>query len=122
MPKAPGIGGWDALGTYPKAMQDQLTKAYHEKYSEADQKAKIVPDTVYKVPDDFDENVEHFNHFFEGMRTGKPVIEDAVFGFRAAAPCLAANESYFQKKIIHWDPVNMKLKYLADSETERLSK
>jgi hypothetical protein len=43
------------------------------------------------------------------MRTGKPVIEDAVFGFRAAAPCLAANESYFQKKIIHWDPVNMKL-------------
>jgi hypothetical protein len=38
------------------------------------------------------------------------VVEDAAFGFRAAAPALACNESYFQKKIIQWDPVNMKLK------------
>jgi hypothetical protein len=38
------------------------------------------------------------------------VVEDATFGFRAAAPALACNESYFNKKIIQWDPVNMKLK------------
>jgi hypothetical protein len=38
------------------------------------------------------------------------VIEDAAFGFRAAAPCLACNDSYFQKKIIHWDPVKMQVK------------
>jgi len=31
------------------------------------------------------------------------------FGFRAAAPTLACNDSYFQKKIIKWDPVNMKV-------------
>jgi hypothetical protein len=37
-------------------------------------------------------------------------VEDATFGFRAAAPSLACNESYFKKKIINWDPVNMKLK------------
>jgi hypothetical protein len=43
------------------------------------------------------------------MRTGKPVVENAEFGFRAAAPALACNESYFQNKVIHWDPVNMKL-------------
>ena len=28
---------------------------------------------------------------------------------RYTAPCLACNDSYFQKKIIYWDPVNMKL-------------
>ncbi|HMH35261.1 MAG TPA: hypothetical protein VK543_19635, partial [Puia sp.] len=106
---APGIGGWDTLSTYPQAMQDELKKAYDAKFSADDHKEKNAPDTVYKQPADYDENVDHFNHFFEGVRTGKPVIEDAVFGFRAAAPCLAANESYFQKKIIHWDPVNMKL-------------
>jgi hypothetical protein len=38
------------------------------------------------------------------------VIEDAEFGFRAAAPALACNESYLNKKIIKWDPVSMKLK------------
>jgi hypothetical protein len=39
-----------------------------------------------------------------------PVVEDAAFGFRAAAPCLACNESYFRGKVIHWDPVQMKEK------------
>jgi hypothetical protein len=37
-------------------------------------------------------------------------VEDAVFGFRAAAPCLACNESYFKKKIIFWDADQMKIK------------
>ena len=109
LPKAPGFGRWDALGTYPKSMQDELTKSYDQKYSVADRKSISAPLTVYRVPDNYNEDVDHFNHFFEGMRTGKPVIEDAVFGYRAAAPCLAANESYFKKKIIEWDPVNMKL-------------
>jgi predicted dehydrogenase len=109
MSKAPGIGGWDSLVTYPKAMQEELLKAYNQKYSKEDQQGTELPPTVYKLPEGYDEHVDHFAHFFEGVRTGKPVIEDPVFGFRAAAPCLAANESYFRKKIIHWDPVNMKV-------------
>ena len=40
---------------------------------------------------------------------GKPVIEDPTFGLRAAAPALSCNESYFQGKIIYWDPQKMKL-------------
>jgi predicted dehydrogenase len=109
MSKAPGIGGWDALETYPKKMQDELLKAYNEKWSAADQKDQSVPDTVFQAPENYDEDLEHFGHFFEGVRVGTPVVEDPVFGFRAAAPCLAANDSYFENKIIHWDPVNMKL-------------
>jgi predicted dehydrogenase len=109
MSKAPGIGGWDALDTYPKAMQDELMKSYNQRYTQDDQKEVSTPPTVYKTPDGYDEHVDHFANFFDGVRTGKPVVEDPAFGFRACAPCLAANESYFQKKIIHWDPVNMKL-------------
>ena len=45
----------------------------------------------------------------DSIRNGKPVVEDAVFGFRAAAPCLACNDSYFQNKVIHWDPENMRI-------------
>ena len=109
MSKAPGIGGWDALDTYPKAMQEELLKKYNEKYPKEAQQRPVKPGTKYTAPEGYDEHVEHFANFFEGARTGKPVVEDPVFGFRACAPCLACNDSYFQKKIINWDPVNMKL-------------
>jgi hypothetical protein len=109
MSKAPGIGGWDALATYPKKMQEELLKAYNEKWSAADQKDTSEPDTIFKEPAGLDEHVLHFGHFFDGVRNGTAVVEDPEFGFRACAPCLAANESYFENKIIHWDPVNMKL-------------
>jgi predicted dehydrogenase len=109
MSKAPGIGGWDALDTYPKAMQEELMRLYNQKYSAEDQQRPVKPDTKYSAPEGYDEHVEHFANFFEGVRTDKPVVEDPVFGFRACAPCLACNDSNFQNKIISWDPVNMKL-------------
>ena len=53
----------------------------------------------------------HFANFFENVKKGSQgTIEDPVFGFRAAAPVLACNDSYFEQKIIHWDPIEMKLK------------
>ena len=109
MPKAPGIGGWDALSTYPKAMQESLLQEYNSKYSEDDRQVPVKPATEFKAPQGYNEHLDHFTNFFDSVRTGKAVVEDAVFGFRAAAPCLACNDSYFQKKIIHWDPVAMKV-------------
>jgi len=52
---------------------------------------------------------DHFMNFFNGVRNGTPVIEDAVFGMRAAAPALACNESHFEERIVHWDPEEMKV-------------
>ena len=109
MPKAPGIGGWDALDTYTNAMQQQLKDDYNKKYSEADQKEDKLTDITYNAPENYDEHLEHFTNFFDSVRTGAPVIEDAVFGFRAAGPCLACNESYFEDKIIRWDAEKMKV-------------
>lgn len=54
----------------------------------------------------------HFDHFynlFNAMRNKGKVAEDALFGFRAAAPALLCNDSYFTNKIIHWDPNSLKL-------------
>ena len=48
-------------------------------------------------------------NFFKSVREGKPVYEDATFGYRAAAPALLCNESYRQKREIDWDPVGMKV-------------
>ena len=52
---------------------------------------------------------DHFTNFFEGMRTGEAVPEDAVFGYRAAAPALLCNDSFFEEKMLRWDPVNMQV-------------
>lgn len=109
MAKAPGIGGWDSLETYPKAMQETLQQQYNEKWSSDDKKRPRKADIDYKAPADFDEHLQHHTNFFESVRTGAPVVEDAAFGFRAAAPCLACNDSYFEQKIIHWDPEKMQL-------------
>jgi len=52
---------------------------------------------------------DHFTHFFNAIRGVEPsVVEDAVFGYRAAAPALACNLSYYEKRAIGWDPVAMK--------------
>jgi len=46
MSKAPGIGGWDAIYSYPQAMQDELMKQYNKKYTAEDQKRPIKPVSV----------------------------------------------------------------------------
>lgn len=110
MPEAPGFGGYDSLFTFSKSMQTEMQKEYDAKWTAAQKKRKTKEDVLYKAPAGYDEHLDHFTNFFDAIRTGKPVVEDAAFGFRAAAPALACNESYFNKQIIHWDPVNMKLK------------
>jgi predicted dehydrogenase len=108
LPVAPGIGGWDSLMTYPEAMQKSIVDAYNTKYSAADQQRPQLSPVTYSSPQGYNASNDHFANFMDAIRTGKPVVEDAVFGFRAAAPALSCNESYFQNKVIHWDPVNMK--------------
>ena len=111
MPEAPGIGGGgDSLFTFSKSIQEEMQKDYDAKWTLDQRKRKTKEDIIFKAPTGYNSNLDHFTNFFDSVRTGKPVTEDAVFGFRAAAPALACNESYFTKKIIKWDPVNMKLR------------
>ncbi len=54
-------------------------------------------------------HLDHFHNFFKGVWEGSAVMEDAVFGLRAAAPALACNLSYFEDRRVHWDPEAMRL-------------
>ncbi|MFZ9331542.1 MAG: Gfo/Idh/MocA family protein [Chitinophagaceae bacterium] len=110
LPEAPGFGGYDSVFTFSKSMQEEMQKEYDAKWTPAQRKRKTKDDVVFKAPAGYDEHLDHFTNFFDAIRTGKKVVEDATFGFRAAAPTLACNDSYFTKKIVKWDPVNMKLK------------
>jgi len=109
LPAAPGYGGWDTFNTFPEATQKEFEKQYKAKYGAG--KAELTPpkELVYAAPKGYDERLDHFINFFESVRSGKPVVEDASFGLRAAGPALAANLSYFDKKVIHWDPLQMRV-------------
>lgn len=52
---------------------------------------------------------DHFANFFNAIRNGGQVAEDATFGYRAAAPALLCNDSYNQDKAILWNPEQMLL-------------
>jgi predicted dehydrogenase len=110
MPEAPGFGGYDSVFTFSKSMQEEMQKDYDAKWTPEQRKRKTKEDIVFKAPAGYSDHLDHFTNFFDAIRTGKAVVEDAEFGFRAAVPALACNDSYFTKKIIKWDPVSMKLK------------
>ncbi len=52
---------------------------------------------------------DHFVNFFTAIRNNGKVAEDAVFGYRAAAPALLCNDSYNKNMAIQWDPEKMQL-------------
>jgi predicted dehydrogenase len=52
---------------------------------------------------------DHFVNFFTAIRNNGKVVEDAVFGYRAAAPALLCNDSYNNDKAILWDPEKLQL-------------
>lgn len=100
-------------GPFPKAIREQLMREYREKYPPRDPEISKGNDERYTAPPRYNERLDHFKNFFRAMRTRKQVVEDAVFGFRAAAPALLANISYFESRVVEWDPETMKLKSIA---------
>jgi predicted dehydrogenase len=109
---------WEKVVLRLNEEEDSDDPFMKEKASElADQKQKeerkkILPprEMKYKAEDGYKgAHYDHFANFFQAIRTGGSVVEDPVFGFRACAPALLCNDSYFEKKYILWDPVNMKV-------------
>ncbi len=52
---------------------------------------------------------DHFVNFFNAIKNKDKVAEDAVFGYRAAAPALLCNDSYNNDTAILWNPEKMQL-------------
>jgi len=108
MSEVPGYGGWDSFDTFSETQQELFELEHKGKYR--DMATNKLTDSIrYELEDGYSSGYQHHLNFFNAIRTGGSVVEDGSFGLRAAAPALAANVSYFDKKIIHWDPENMEL-------------
>lgn len=105
-PKAPGY----VINTYTEAMQKRILEEYHRKYPDSrDASTPSLNYERYEAPKGYSDSYDHFKNFFQSVRTRKPVVEDAVFGFRAAGAALLSNVSYERDIIVHWDPTKMKI-------------
>ncbi|MEM9920903.1 MAG: Gfo/Idh/MocA family oxidoreductase [Bacteroidota bacterium] len=100
----PTYGNWDSFDTFTSDQQKTF-EAWHKNHYPAAPPRMIEPqEMVYSVPQGYSDHVDHFANFFHCMRSGTTVVEDASFGLRAAAPSLACNTSYFEKRVVQWDP------------------
>ena len=103
---APGL----TVGTFTEAMQRTMRKQYAMRHPA---QHPVGPPPValdrYAAPNGYNDSYDHFANFFHAVRTRTPVVEDAVFGFRAAGAALLSNLSYERDSIVHWDPIAMKI-------------
>lgn len=104
--KLPGL----SMNTFPKAMQDAIQKEYRAKYPENLKELGATREENYSAPQGYSDQVDHLANFLDAVRTRKPVVEDAVFGFRAAGPALLTNLSCFNGRSYEWDPEQLKIK------------
>jgi predicted dehydrogenase len=103
----PTYGGWDSFDTFASSEQKNYENWYKAKYSPT---PRVKEDDIeFKAPEGYSANNDHHANFYAGIREGKKIVEDALFGMQAAGPALASNKSLFEEKIVKWDPVNAKV-------------
>jgi len=98
------------IDTFPKTVQEQFLKQYRDRYPVMHATADSIRPTgeeKYLPPPGYSDHVDHHRNFLDAVRSRKSVVEDAVFGFRAAAPALLSNVSYFEQRICNWDPARV---------------
>lgn len=104
--KEPGY----SISTFTDAMQKSYLEQYRQKYPvEHPTGGPAAGVQKFVAPKGYSDSYDHFHNFFDSVRSRKPVVEDAVFGFRAAGAALLSNLSYERDAIVHWNPETMRL-------------
>lgn len=106
---APGFGGYDSFDSFSAAQKEEYKKWYTAKFGDKKGGYEMGKTIEYTAPAKYDDRLDHMISFFNGIRTNSPILEDAVFGLRAAGPSIACNISADQNKALNWDAGKMKL-------------
>jgi predicted dehydrogenase len=97
------------VSSYPGAMRAEYLKKWHEEHDAVPGKEPLAEAYTYKGTS-WDDVRPHLWNFFQHAKSRSPVVEDAVFGHNAALACHMANESYFRKASVRWDPASGTIK------------
>jgi predicted dehydrogenase len=102
---APGY----TISTFPEAMQKTIIEEYGKKYPPHAGADSLGGTEKYSAPKGYSDSYDHFKNFFASVRSRHPVVEDAVFGYRAAGAALLSNLSIERGAVVGWNPETMKL-------------
>lgn len=103
------VEGYNSVRTFSQEMQDKFKDHFRANMAGATPKPQLEGVTEFKAPRGYDARLDHFHNFFNAIRNSTSVIEDAVFGLRAAAPAVLTNTSYLEKRVIAWDAEKMRV-------------
>ncbi len=104
-----GPGGY-SLTAFTEATQQEIRAGYAAQNLESRTSQLATGTTTWEAPKDYKgEHYDHFYTFFQAIRGQGSIVQDPTFGLRAAGAALLANESYYQRKPVSWDPVAMRL-------------
>jgi predicted dehydrogenase len=98
------------IDTFPQSVQEQFLAKYRDKYPQQAANADSIrplSEDKYLPPRGYDDHRDHHRNFIAAVRSRKQVVEDPVFGLRAAGPALLSNVSYFEQRQCKWDPETM---------------
>jgi len=104
-PEGYSIYGW------PAKLREEYLKKWREGNplpAPLDFRAEEEVET-FATPPGYDPVPDHQAHFFNAVRSRKPVVENEVFGNNAAIGCHLANFAYFNKAVALWDPNSKKI-------------
>lgn len=104
------VPGNYSMVAFTEATQQKIREEYAARNLDTRASALNIGTTTWEAPRDYKGgHYDHFYNFFQAIRGKGKIIQDPTFGLRAAGAALLANESYFKKQPVDWNPTTMKL-------------
>ncbi|NKI31382.1 Gfo/Idh/MocA family protein [Croceivirga thetidis] len=104
------VPGDYSMVAYTEATQEKIRMGYATTNEINRKSALATGTTTWETPRNYKgSHHDHFYNFFSAIRENGKVLQDPTFGLRAAGAALLANESYYKKQPVRWDPTTMQM-------------
>lgn len=104
------VPGGYSLVAFTEATQEKIKQAYTQQNLEPRASSLSTGTTTWEAPRGYKGgHHDHFYNFFQAIRGEGNIIQDPTFGLRAAGAALLANDSYYKKRPVDWNPTTMQL-------------
>ncbi|SHJ88518.1 Gfo/Idh/MocA family protein [Pseudozobellia thermophila] len=104
------VPGGYSMVSFTEEMQEKIKEGYASQNLETRESALSTGTTTWQAPKDYKGGrYDHFYNFFQAIRGKGKIVQDPTFGLRAAGAALLANDSYYKKQPVNWDPTAMKM-------------